>query len=1292
MLLLLGRTLWVLRRVVLSRRRGLSGDALPSAEAATAAEAAAAAAAAASAAVAASAEGSASPESPRRRLSTTRRNTHNVRPSSKSISSSSLAGARLSEALGQIVPDAEENLAATAVASVRACIGALRKSEDTMMQWYFESFGDMKALLRSESVAFFLSQQLRVLYSGKSHKMSPLGFEVLTNLVLLALAAPAGITRNALKHVDRIACELLPVIDRCFVDIDNTQKYLYHPVHKLDIWHDRMFWESSFFRSLEKQLTAFHQANDSLDDMALEQREEAVVHQEIGVFMSYQVHLGVLDDDIRSFLKYVGYRCNLPKQKLEGLLSTLPIQIKFFQGQALRVHRKHPERSLLPDAQAKRPNADDAAGRVFVQSELLMESFKNIVAVSPPESGGSDVLFARGTVHLTNYRVVFQGAWARSQALREDRVTDDGDPFVSAIPVAAISRVNWFDVESIAGSCPKRWAQQGLMIKSTTFQVLRLCANEALSGVLSSIQARVSRVAFYLSINDTFAMFTGVKLGFADQDREKISNAVRRALTHQASTAADGHQPTVLAFADIGKSVGQLAAWDSPNNLAYVQDLHRLGVSDTLTTADFLEVRSWRLERSNNSYRLCATYPATVCVPGTVGSKDLADYSGLFQMQRFPILSWLNNSTGAALLRSATPRSDNGRRNLLYAVLDCIAATYGSDKFRRMGSLTGRRTRPRRHSIGNRAESVPFSHRFFLVTEDKAYQAWLDGESGLNLGWDGIVVDREHTRLVTDVQAVQNAAELLQQACFNIDADDSFLQLDASQWHGQVSALLHWANNIADVVELENATVLISLETGQDHTAQLSSLVQLLVDPYYRTLSGFIALVKKEWCAMGHSFASRAGLRSQNHAGGHKAMVFLQFLDAVHQILVQYPLLFEFNNYFLMTLAYHTCSMRFGTFLHDCEAERANALRHTSMSDLWQFLESNHEASPEYFNFLFYPQKCIVRPQSRVCDLKIWSYFFPDHVTGLAHDGTLPVEQYEPACHLMWTNLKQWAAAGGTEDANWYAIWAKANSNFGGRRERLRTFTTKRRVPTELKGKLTGWQALETFTHPHTFRQGRAIGKYCDHCKRFMWRCWQCSDCGVLVHDHCQLLMPHNCPGSRPASPEKNPFESFGRVRRGPSGAPSLASGVSGHGPVPQSPGLSLSRFSLGEAALGAAAAGGRASYAGSVASEHADYRTEGDLYKVGAVVKSWRFRHFVLDMETGQLRYYAHKNNQLKGCIYLVDITAVYTRDAYSKSLQGCYIELVTPKRTYVLRAKDEDDRSEWVRSLRHAARCLSD
>lgn len=44
----------------------------------------------------------------------------------------------------------------------------------------------------------------------------------------------------------------------------------------------------------------------------------------------------------------------------------------------------------------------------------------------------------------------------------------------------------------------------------------------------------------------------------------------------------------------------------------------------------------------------------------------------------------------------------------------------------------------------------------------------------------------------------------------------------------------------------------------------ISCLVQLLADPYCRTISGFQELVQREWVAMGHPFQTRFGLVNHN--------------------------------------------------------------------------------------------------------------------------------------------------------------------------------------------------------------------------------------------------------------------------------------------------------------------------------------------------------------------------------------------------------------------------------------------
>ncbi|VDO43495.1 unnamed protein product, partial [Onchocerca flexuosa] len=220
-----------------------------------------------------------------------------------------------------------------------------------------------------------------------------------------------------------------------------------------------------------------------------------------------------------------------------------------------------------------------------------------------------------------------------------------------------------------------------------------------------------------------------------------------------------------------------------------------------------------------------------------------------------------------------------------------------------------------------------------------------------------------------------------------VDPSLTFLkQIDESLWLHMVSSLLHLACAIVDLIDVQLSTVVICIEDGWDATCQLTALSELLLDPYYRTFEGFRVLVEKEWLAFGHRFSHRHNHTAASQSSGIAPM-FLLFLDAVHQTWEQYPSAFEFNDFYLRFLAYHSTSACFRTFLHDSEAERIKfdsltlSAGEPRAASLWTYIDQKRLGSPLFDNFMYVAEMhTVLRPQSSVASITLWPFYCEDHL------------------------------------------------------------------------------------------------------------------------------------------------------------------------------------------------------------------------------------------------------------------------------------------------------------------------
>ena len=93
------------------------------------------------------------------------------------------------------------------------------------------------------------------------------------------------------------------------------------------------------------------------------------------------------------------------------------------------------------------------------------------------------------------------------------------------------------------------------------------------------------------------------------------------------------------------------------------------------------------------------------------------------------------------------------------------------------------------------------------------------------------------------MQAIKVSYENIIQCFFNVKK--AFIRdVVNSKWYDMVLQVLKAAAKIKNSLTMENNT-LLKCPDGRERSAQISALAQIILNPFYRTFTGFAILVEK---------------------------------------------------------------------------------------------------------------------------------------------------------------------------------------------------------------------------------------------------------------------------------------------------------------------------------------------------------------------------------------------------------------------------------------------------------------
>ena len=316
--------------------------------------------------------------------------------------------------------------------------------------------------------------------------------------------------------------------------------------------------------------------------------------------------------------------------------------------------------------------------------------------------------------------------------------------------------------------------------------------------------------------------------------------------------------------------------------------------------------------------RLCDTYPDVLYFPSNVSDETINEAAKFRKKNRIPTLTYWSSKSGGVICRSSQPKAGiggfrksqedielikkvvettrgvNEEKKKEILIIDCRSrliantnsvaggGTEQVDWYKDEKTLNASihyckisNIHAMRKSLRELSRKI-IDHNHHNIEEDEmeatAEEEGLDGDNSDDNGSIGSKIDSTTSDTTTnplhnndDDVAKQNSDKVDEKSKKKIKRKRQSVyvghwtkKMEESSWFKHVKLTVR--AGLIGYDKLKNGfAILVHCSDGWDRTAQVSSLIQIFAEPYYRTITGFCTLVAKDFCAFGHKFRDRGG-------------------------------------------------------------------------------------------------------------------------------------------------------------------------------------------------------------------------------------------------------------------------------------------------------------------------------------------------------------------------------------------------------------------------------------------------